>query len=382
LDDGPPVLLERSVTATSQGLGRDGLAYRRLVQPLVEGWDTISHDLLGPLPLPPRNPLALARFGVRALRPARSLAERTFQGERARALFAGLAAHSIQPLERPATAAFGLVLGAIAHRVGWPMARGGSQQLAVAMAVHLRSLGGEIVTGFEVRDLAQLPPATSVFLDLTPRQVLDIASDGLPSGYRSALSRYRYGPGVFKLDWALDGPIPWHRSECARAGTVHLGGDLPAIAAAERAVWQGKIPERPYIIVVQHSLFDGSRAPRGKHTAWAYCHVPNGSTVDMTKRIEGQVERLAPGFGDLLLARSTMGPADMERYNPNYVGGDINGGVQDLAQLYTRPAPRLRPHATPLKGVYLCSSATPPGGGVHGMCGYHAARLALRRELG
>ncbi len=381
-DDGTAAMLERSVGNTGRTLGRDASAYQRLMQPLVDDWDRLVGEILGPLPLPPRHPFALARFGLKAIRSAQGLAGSAFDGGRAKALFAGLAGHSILPLDRPVSAAFGLVLGAIAHAVGWPMARGGSQRIADAMAAHLRSLGGEIVTGTRVGSLDQLPPSRATLFDVTPRQLLQIAGDRLPAGYQRALGRYRYGPGVFKLDWALDGPIPWQATGCDRAGTVHLGATLPEIAASEKAVWQGQLPERPYVIVVQQTLFDPSRAPEGKHTGWAYCHVPNGSDFNMTERIEAQVERFAPGFRDLILARSVMGPAAMERHNANYVGGDINGGVQDMGQLFTRPTMQPSPYATPVKGLYLCSSSTPPGGGVHGMCGYHAAQLALKRGLG
>jgi phytoene dehydrogenase-like protein len=376
-DDGSAAILERSVDATGESLGRDAAAYRRLMGPLLADWEGLASDLLGPLPVPPRHPLAMARFGLKAVRSARGLAESAFEGDRARALFAGLAAHSILPLERPVSAAFGLVLGTVAHAVGWPMARGGSGQIADALAAHLRSLGGEIVTGRCVESLDQLPPAGAILLDVTPRQLLQIAGDRLPTRYRRALGRFRYGPGVFKLDWALDGPIPWKAPACSRAGTVHLGGTLPEIAASEQAVWRGDLSERPYVIVVQQTLFDPTRAPEGKHTGWAYCHVPNGSTIDMTERIEAQLERFAPGFRDLILARSVMSPTALERHDPNYIGGDINGGVQDLGQLFTRPVARINPYTTPVRGLYLCSSSTPPGGGVHGMCGYFAAQAAL-----
>jgi phytoene dehydrogenase-like protein len=349
------------------------------MSPLVARADDLLTDLLGPLPLPPRHPLALMRFGMNAWRSARGLAQGTFKGERARALFAGMAAHAMLPLENVATAAFGLVLGVTAHAVGWPLPRGGAQSITNALAAHLRSLGGEIVTGRRIAALDELPQHRLALFDVTPRQLLRIAGDRLPSGYRRSLERYRYGPGVFKVDWALNGPVPWTAQDCQRAATVHLGGTLAEIAASERAVWQGAISERPYVLVVQHSPFDGSRAPAGKATLWAYCHVPNGSTVDMTERIEQQIERFAPGFRQRILARSVMPPAALEEHNANYIGGDINGGVQDLAQLYTRPAARIVPYSTPNDRIFICSSSTPPGGGVHGMCGYFAARAALRK---
>jgi phytoene dehydrogenase-like protein len=378
LDDGTAVLLERSVQTTSQGLGSDAAAYQKLMAPFVANWDSLAKDVLGPLPVPPRHPFLLARFGLRALHSARGLAERVFKGERARALFGGMAAHSTMPLERAPTAAFGLLLGITGHAVGWPMARGGSQQIVEALACHLRSLGGEVITGQRVDSLDELPPARAVMCNVTPRQLLRITGDRLPNRYRRTLISYRYGPGVFKVDFALDGPIPWRAAECAHAATVHVGATLEEVALAERGVWRGEHPERPFVLLAQQSLFDPTRAPEGKHTAWAYCHVPPGSTVDMAERIEAQIGRFAPGFRDRILARSTKSAVDMERHNPNYVGGDINGGVQDLWQHFTRPTFRLVPYSTPVKGVYLCSSSTPPGGGAHGMCGYFAARAALR----
>ncbi len=379
LDDGTAVVIERSVaaTATEANLGRDAHAYRALMRPLVRDWPKIGLDLLGPLRFP-RHPVALARFGLKALLPAELLARVVFKEERARAIFAGMAAHSMMPLERPPTASFGLVLGALAHLVGWPVARGGSQQIAGAMASYLRSLGGEIAVGQRVESLEDIPPARAILFDLTPRQIVQIAGERLPWGYRRQLGRYRYGPGVFKVDYALDGPVPWMAAGCLRASTVHLGGTLEEIAAAERAVWRSEHPEKPFVLLGQQSLFDGTRAPEGKHTVWAYCHVPHGSTFDMTGRVEAQIERFAPGFRNRVLARHAMAAADMQRYNPNYIGGDINGGVQDLRQLFTRPTISLVPYRTPAEGIYICSSSTPPGGGVHGMCGYHAARAVLR----
>jgi phytoene dehydrogenase-like protein len=378
-DDGTAATLERSVSATGATLGGDAAAYWRLMAPLARRWDQIAPGILGPISLP-RHPVALARFGMRAIWPARLLAEVCFRGERARGMFAGMAGHAILPLERAPSAAAGLVLASLGHAFGWPIPRGGSQRIADALAAFLRALGGEIRTGARVDRLDQLPPARAVLLDVTPRQLLRIAGDRLPPGYRRALGRYRYGPGVFKVDWALDGPIPWRAPECARAATVHLGATLPEIAESERDAWRGRHSERPFVLLAQQSLFDDTRAPAGKHTAWAYCHVPPGSDVDMTDRIEAQIERFAPGFRDRVLARSVMGPAEMELHNANYIGGDINGGVQDFSQLFTRPVVSLNPYKTPATGIYLCSSSTPPGGGVHGLCGFFAAQAALRDD--
>jgi phytoene dehydrogenase-like protein len=380
LDDGSVVMMERSVEETARGLGPDARAYRRLFDPLVRTADELMREILGPL-RPPRHPLVLARFGASALRSATGLARSRFEGERARTLFAGCAAHSMLSLRTPASAAFGIVLALSAHQVGWPVARGGSQCLAEALASHLHSLGGEIETGRWVESLDELAGTGATLLDVTPRQVQRLAGHRLPDVYARRLTRYRYGPGVFKLDWALDDPIPWSAAEVSRAGTVHLGGRLDEIAASEEAVSKGEHPARPFVLLVQPSLFDPTRAPAGKHTAWAYCHVPNGSSRDMTEAIEAQVERFAPGFKDVIASRSAMDPAEVERRNPNYVGGDINGGVQDLRQLFTRPVARPVPYSTPVEGLYICSSSTPPGGGVHGMCGYFAARSALRGIL-
>jgi phytoene dehydrogenase-like protein len=376
LDDGTAVMLERSVKETAAGLGADAEAYRKVMAPLVDRSGRLEPFLFGRSPIP-RHPLVGARFAVLALRSAVGLAKR-YRGTRARALFAGLAAHSIQDLYRMPTASFGLVLGLFAHMHGWPFVRGGAQGLADALAAYLRSLGGEIEPGRHVGSVDELPRSQLTLLDVTPRQVLRIAGHRLPARYARALRRYRYGPGVFKVDWALDGPVPWTAPDCARAATVHLGGTFEEIAESERAVWSGEVPEQPFVLAAQQSLLDATRAPEGKHTLWAYCHVPNGSTVDMTERIEAQVERFAPGFRELILERSVVGPAELERYNENYIGGDIVGGVQDLRQLYTRPTIRLNPYSTPVDGLYICSSSTPPGGGVHGLCGYYAARSALK----
>ena len=380
LDDGTAVVLQRSVEATAEDLGEDAAAYRRLMAPLVRGAGGLVGDVLGPLRVP-RHPLALARFGLTAIRSMSGFANARFEGSRAKALFAGIAAHSMLSLGRPLTAAYGLMLGVIAHSAGWPLPRGGSQSIVDAMAAYLRSLGGVIATGKEVTSVRDLPPSRAVLFDLAPKQVARVAAEQLPPRYRRSLAKFRYGMGVFKLDLALDGPIPWKAEECMQAGTLHLGATLEEIAASEDAVLRGEHPPRPYVLAAQQSLFDDSRAPAGKHTVWAYCHVPNGSTVDMTDPIEDQIERFAPGFRDKIIARHTITAADYESYNANYIGGDINGGVQDLRQLFTRPVARLNPYTTPNRRLYICSSSTPPGGGVHGMCGYFAARAALRRVL-
>lgn len=380
LDDGPPAMLERSVEATGASLGSDEIAYRRALEPLVGRWGEIAPAILGP-PRWPAHPLSLLRFGTRALSSASGFARRRFAAERARALFAGLAGHSMLPLERFGSAAVGLVLAMAGHVVGWPLPRGGSQRISESLAAYLVELGGTIETGHRVDSLDDLPPARATFFDITPRQLLRIAGPELPPWYRRRLAAYRYGPGAFKVDWALEGPIPWRDPACARAGTVHVGGTLEEIAATEREVWDGRVPDRPFVLVAQQSLFDPDRAPPDRHVAWAYAHVPNGADTDLTDRIEGQIERFAPGFRDLVLARHVFSPVDLERYNPNYVGGDINGGVQDLLQTIARPVPRPTPYIVPMEGAYLCSSSTPPGGGVHGMCGHHAARAALRRTF-
>jgi phytoene dehydrogenase-like protein len=379
LDDGTTAVLERSVEATAEALETDARAYHKLMGPLAANADALF-DLLGPLRIP-KYPLAAMRFGWRAIRSGKGLADAYFRSDRARALVAGLAAHAVLPLEQSPGAAITLMLAVAGHAVGWPFPRGGTQRIADALASYLRSLGGEIVTGRRVASVDEFPSARAVLLDVTPRQVLALAGHRLPARYRRQLARYRYGPGVFKVDWALAGPIPWRAAVCRRAGTVHLGGTLEEVAAAERAAWHREHPERPFVLLAQPSLFDPTRAPAGKHTAWAYCHVPSGSTVDMTERIETQVERFAPGFCDLILARHTTDTAAMERYNANYVGGDITGGVADWRQLFTRPVASLNPYATPAPGLFICSASTPPGGGVHGMCGYFAARAALRKRF-
>lgn len=378
LDGGRAAVLARSMDETVSSLGVDATAYARLMEPIVTNWQILLDDFLRPLRWP-RHPLALARFGLVGAQPAAGLARRTFVQDAARALLAGLAAHIVVPLEQPTTAAYGLVLGMLAHAVGWPVARGGSQQIAEALAAYLGSLGGVVETGHYVASLTDLPPARAILLDVTPRQLLAMDTGQLPAAYRRQLEGFRYGQAAFKVDWALSEPIPWTAPAARRAGTLHLGGTLDEIARAEREIWQGIHPERPYVLFSQPSLFDPMRAPTGGHTAWAYCHVPHGSTEDMTARIEAQVERFAPGFRDCVIARHTMTAAEFEVYNPNYVGGDINGGVQDWRQLVSRPVLRFDPYSTPIDNLFLCSSSTPPGGGVHGMCGYNAAQSVLRR---
>ncbi len=381
LDDGRTAVMTRPIEESVESLGVDGGAYQRLMNPLVAAWEEILADILGPFPLPPRHPISLTRFGQSAVRSVRGLVQSWFKDEPARALLAGLAGHGMLPLEEATTAAIALVLGILAHAVGWPVTRGGSQAISNALAGYLESLGGEVITGQEVTSLENLPSTKAVLLDVTPRQVLKICGDTLPAGYRRKLGAYRYGPGVCKVDYALSEPIPWKVKVCGQAGTVHLGGTLEEISNSEKAVWRGEHPEKPLVLLAQQSLFDDSRAPAGQHTAWAYCHVPHGSSQDVSERIADQIERFAPGFRDTILAKHVYTAAEMQGYNPNYIGGDINGGVQDWRQLFTRPVMRWSPYTTPVKGLYICSSSTPPGGGVHGMCGYHAAKRALK-DLG
>jgi phytoene dehydrogenase-like protein len=376
LDGGSAVLLARSLEETCAGLEKDGARYRRAIAPLVRRWRELAPMIQAPLLRLPAHPWLLARFGALAIWPAAPLARGLFATEAGRALFAGNAAHAVLPLEALGSAAFGWVLAAAGHVVGWPIPRGGSQAIANALASYFESLGGRIITNSRIQSLDELGDASLVLCDVTPRQFLAMAGQRLPDWFSRRLEAYRYGPGVFKLDWALRAPIPWKAAECARAGTVHVGGSLDEIAASERTLTGTAPSERPFVLVSQPSLFDSSRAPAGRHTAWAYCHVPHGSGADMTERIERQVERFAPGFRAQILARHGMTPADLERHNANLVGGDITGGAQDLRQLVLRPTRML--YGTPLKGVYLCSSSTPPGGAVHGMCGWHAAHAALR----
>lgn len=381
LAPGRSIVLSRELSSDALGdtLGlRDAVAWRRLFGPLAREADRLIPALLGPVLRPPRHPLLMARFGLPAALPATALARLAFCGPAARAVIAGMAGHSMLPLSAPLSASFALVLGTLAHAVGWPLARGGSGAIASALEAEARSLGVEIVTGHRVTALADLPPARAVILDLTPRQVVAIAGDRLPGGYRRAMERFRYGPGVFKIDWALDGPIPWADPTTSSAATVHIGGTLGEVARSEAAVAAGRHAERPFVLLVQPTVADPSRAPAGKHIAWAYCHVPNGSTADRTDAVEAQVERFAPGFRDLVLARATRNAAAMEAYDGNYVGGDINGGLADWRQLLFRPIVRWNPYTTPVPGLFLGSSSTPPGGGVHGMSGRQAALTAAR----
>ncbi len=379
-DDGSAAILHRSVDVTASSLGVDADAWRKLIQPLLDDVEPLFDGLLGPLRLP-RHPIAMARFGLAGLRSVTGLSRTSFSGKHAPALLGGIAAHSMVPLEQPPTAAFALMLGLAGHYVGWPYARGGSQAISNALAAHLSAVGGEIATGWMVRSLRELPKARAILFDTSARGMVGIAGDALPNGYRRQIGRFRRGPGVFKIDYALSAPVPWINEECHKAGTLHLGGTLEEMAAAERAATQGKHPRQPVLITAQHSRFDPTRAPDGRHTLWVYCHVPAGSTVDMTDPVEAQIERFAPGFRDIILARHTHNSLDFEAHNPNYIGGDINGGLQDLRQIYTRPAPRLDPYSTPNPRLFLCSSSTPPGGGVHGIAGWFAAQSALRRVL-
>jgi len=378
-DDGSAVTLRRSLDDTARLFGPDAAAYRSLIGPLASQWDALAAEILGPLLHRPGSPLLLARFALKALRSAAGLARSAFADPKTRALFCGVAAHANLPLSAPLTAGFGLVLCAAAHAVGWPIAGGGSQALVEALAAHLRSLGGRIEAGLRVASLAGLPDDAAVLLDVTPWQLLDIAGERLSPGYRRRLRRFRPGAAVFKVDYALSGPIPWRAEECRQAGTVHLGGGMEEMMAAAADVAAGRAPARPFVIAAQQSVFDPMRAPAGMHTLWAYCQVPPGCDVDMTGRIEAQIERFAPGFRDLVLARAVMSPAQLEAYNENYAGGDIAGGSPGGLQLFFRPVLSASPYATSDPRVFLCSSSTPPGAGTHGMCGYHAGEAALRR---
>ncbi|MDQ6671915.1 MAG: NAD(P)/FAD-dependent oxidoreductase [Chloroflexota bacterium] len=379
-DDGTAILLERSTAAMGRQLGPDGRAWQALMDPFVARWKQVFADALGPLKVP-RHPLLLARFGLAAMLPTTWLTRLLFRHSSARALFAGMAAHATLSLQRSPSAAFGMILGIAGHAVGWPIPRGGSGNITRALVSYFRSLGGSLQTAAPVMSLDELPPARAVLLDITPRQILKLGATDLSPRYRAELERYQYGLGTFKVDWALDAPIPWSASHAGLSATVHLGGTLEEIDRGRTQEWAGQPAERPYVLVVQPTLFDPSRAPSGRHVAWAYCHVPNGSTFDMTERLEAQVERFAPGFRDRVLARHVMRPADLEDHNANLIGGDINGGEVTLRQLFFRPALRPIPYTTPNPRLFVCSSSTPPGGGVHGMGGYYAAKVTLRRRF-
>jgi phytoene dehydrogenase-like protein len=380
-DDGSVVTMERGLDEAAAALGDDGDAYRSLMRPFVDRWEDLVHNSLRPIRIP-ANPFFMARFALPALRSVEGLAEARFRQDSTRALFAAIAGHCMLPLNWKVTASFGMMLCVTAHAVGWPLARGGSRSIAAALASHLRELGGVIETDAPVENVDELPPARAILFDLTPRQVVRIAGHRLPDRYRRQLEGFRYGPGAFKVDWILSESVPWKNPRCADAPVLHLAGSYREVLASEAAPWRGEDAENPFVLFVQPSLFDDSRAPAGTHIGWAYCHVPHASTTDYTDAIERQVERFAPGFRDTILHRHVMPPAALEQHNQNLVGGDINAGAQDLKQLFLRPVPRWNPYATPVKELYLCSASTPPGGAVHGMCGYHGARAALRRSFG
>lgn len=382
VESGRAACLYRSIEQTAETLGQDAAAYRRFIEPFVLGWDHLVPEVLQPVFHLPRHPLLLARFGLLSVRSARGLARGKFRDEAARALIGGVGAHSFMSLDAPASAAFSVILAAAGHAVGWPFARGGAQSITEALLASLGDLGGTIQTDTKVVSLAQLPKARVALFDVTTWQFLRIAENQLPVGYARRIERFRHGPGVFKLDYALSAPVPWVAADCRRAGIVHIGGTLDEMVRSEREIAEGRVPDRPFVLVAQPSLFDSIRAPAGKHTLWAYCHVPNGSTHDVTMRIEAQIERFAPGFRDCVLERRKSNPADFQNGNANLIGGDVCGGAMDIAQLISRPVPGANPYRTPLPGVYLCSASTAPGGGVHGMCGYHAARAALRDVFG
>jgi phytoene dehydrogenase-like protein len=382
LDDGTAACLHRDLDLTARRLDGDAIAYRSLFSALVRNWDKLSDEFLQPILHFPKHPFALARFGIGAMWPTTLLAKTWFRHQQARALFGGIAAHSFLPLESTVSSAFGFVLGAAGHAVGWPIPRGGSQSISNALSGHLQELGGKIETNRRIDNLDQLPKSRALLLDVSAWQFARIAGNRLPANYRRRLEKFRHAPGVFKIDYALSAPIPWKAEDCRRAGTIHLGGSLDEMAASERMIARGEIPARPFVLVAQQSLFDQTRAPGGRHTLWAYCHVPFDCRNDMSEHIESQIERFAPGFRDCILARHRMSAADLSKSNPNLAGGDISGGATNLTQLIARPIFSATPYRTPLPGVYLCSASTPPGGGVHGMCGYHAARAALRDIFG
>jgi len=370
------VALYSSLEQTADALGVDGIQYKKLIAPLVSHWEDLTADFLGPLKVP-KNPVKLAAFGINALQPATWMAK-SFKNPQAKALLGGMAAHSIQPLSNWATSAIGMVLMASGHVAGWPVAKGGSQSLANALLGYFVANGGEFKSGWMVKDINELPQAKAILFDVSPRHLLKIAGNNFSKLYKWQLGRYKYGMGVFKADFALSGPVPWLSEKARKAGTVHLGGSFDEIKKAEDTIWKGGYPDNPYVLVAQQSIVDPTRAPEGKHTLWAYCHVPAGSNLDISDTIIRQVEKYAPGFGELILASTFMNAQDFEAYNPNYIGGDINAGVQDITQIFTRPAMRVSPYRTSAKGVYICSSSTPPGGGVHGMCGVYAGKQVIK----
>ena len=378
LDDEPAVMLWRDLAKTCAGLHGDGDAYGRLIKPFLRKPDMLLSDLMGPLSWP-KSPLTMLRFGLLAIRSATGLANGRFKGERAKALFAGCAGHAIMPLEHRLTAALGLIFTISGHLTDWPVIRGGTGALTQAMHGYFTSLGGTTILDSMVTKPSDLPAARVYLFDTSPAQLATINQEILPQRYIGALNRYRYGPGVFKIDWALSQSIPWADPNCALASTIHIGGTMAEIADAERIMWSGSHPEKPFVLLCQQSEFDDTRTPDGQHTGYAYCHVPANSTVDLTEQIETQVERFAPGFRETIIGRHTMNTQSFHRHNPNYFGGAITGGVADLRQLFTRPVPRLNPYSTPHPRIFICSASTPPGGGVHGMCGHHAARRALKR---
>jgi phytoene dehydrogenase-like protein len=378
LDDGTAVVLERNLADASSTLGTDASEWIRLLRPFVEHWHDFAPAVLRPVTFLPHHPFLMARFGLRAMTSANTIAD-NFRTERTRALFAGFAAHSFLGLDEPLSGAFGMLMAITAHAVGWPIPRGGAQSITNALSGYLSSLSGSLKTSSRIDSLADVSEYSLILCDVTPRQLLKMGTGAFTDNYKQSLARFRYGPGVFKVDYALNAPIPWKNSDCLRAATVHLGGTFEEIAASESAVRSGRIAERPFVILAQPSLFDNTRAPAGRHTAWAYCHVPNGSKVDMLPRLENQIERFAPGFRDCILARRFFNPGDLEKMNANLVGGDIGGGALDIRQFLFRPS--WRTYATSASNIYICSSSTPPGAGVHGMCGYHAANMALQRGI-
>tara|TARA_R110000868_G_scaffold304437_21_gene565415 strand:- start:46463 stop:47914 length:1452 start_codon:yes stop_codon:yes gene_type:complete len=381
LEDGDAMIISKSLEETLSRMGKDSKNYKTLVQSLVDAWDYLSHDLLGPVRIP-NHPLSMARFGWYGMHSAKLLANSMFDSTKVKAYFAGLAAHSIVPLEKSFTGSFGLVFAATIHSVGWPIAKGGSASITKALATYFKSMGGMIETGNRISNVSELPSSKTILFDLTPHQIAKIAGRELPQGFKKKYLKYKYGPGVFKMDFALSEPVPWTNSDCSGAGTLHLGGTLNEIAYSERETWKGNHPEKPYVLLSQPSMFDDSRSPKGKHTLWAYCHVPNGSDKDCSEAIINQIERYAPGFRDTIISSHTISAPEFEAYNHNYIGGDINGGAQTFKQLIGRPIFQWDPYKIPAKGMYICSSSTPPGGGVHGMCGYHAAKSALKNEFG